>query len=85
MAAAAAEPGGQTFATAVSTPGSALFHRYLSPASHAARFGASAAAAAKVEAWLRGAGFTGVTASPLRSYVRATGAASATTRCSAPS
>ena len=67
----------ETFATAVSTPGSASFHHYLSPASYAAQFGASTAAAARVESWLRGAGFTGVKASPLRSYVRATGAASA--------
>ncbi len=65
-----------TFATAVSTPGSASFHHYLSPASYAAQFGPSTAAAAGVESWLRGAGFTGVTASPLRSYVRATGTAS---------
>ncbi len=64
-------------AAAVSTPGSASFHHYLSPARYAAQFGAPAAEAAKVESWLRGAGFTGVTASPLRSYVRATGAASA--------
>ena len=67
----------ESFAAAVSTPGSASFHRYLSPASYAARFGASTAEAAKVESWLRGTGFTGVTASPLRSYVRATGAATA--------
>ena len=67
----------ESFATAVSTPRSASFHHYLSPASYASRFGASAAEAAKVESWLRGAGFTGVTASRLRSYVRGTGSASA--------
>ncbi len=67
----------ESFAAAVSTPGSAAFHRYLSPASYAARFGASAAEAAKVGSWLRSAGFTGVQASPLRSYVRATGPAAA--------
>jgi len=67
----------ESFATAVSTPGRASFHHYLSPASYAAQFGATAAEAAKVESWLRGAGFTGIKASPLRSYVKATGAASA--------
>ncbi len=67
----------ESFAAAVSTPGRASFHHYLSPASYASRFGASAATAAKAESWLRGAGFTGVTASPLRSYVRATGSAKA--------
>ena len=66
-----------SFAAAVSTPRSGSFHHYLSPASYASRFGASAAEAAKVESWLRGAGFTGVTASRLRSYVRGTGSASA--------
>jgi subtilase family serine protease len=65
----------RSFAAAVSTPGSASFHQYLSPAAYAARFGAPAAEAATVESWLRSAGFTGVKASPLRSYVRATGAA----------
>ena len=67
----------ESFAAAVSTPHSASFHRYLSPASYASRFGASKAEAAKVESWLRGAGFTGVSASRLRSYVRGTGSASA--------
>ena len=67
----------RSFAAAVSTPGSASFHQYLSPKAYAARFGAPAAEAASVESWLRSAGFTGVKASPLRSYVRATGAASA--------
>ena len=67
----------RSFAAAASTPGSASFHQYLSPKAYAARFGAPAAEAASVESWLRSAGFTGVKASPLRSYVRATGAASA--------
>lgn len=66
----------QRFAAAVSTPGSASFHHYLSPAGYAATFGASTAETARIESWLRGAGFTSVTASPLRSYVRATGSAS---------
>src|SRR5580704_10180828 len=66
----------ERFASAVSTPGSTSFHQYLSPAAYAARFGAAAGEAAKVQSWLRSAGFTGVKVSPLRSYVRATGKAS---------
>jgi subtilase family serine protease len=48
------------YATAVSTPGNKLFHHYLSPNAFTARFGASKAAVAKVESWLRGQGFTAV-------------------------
>jgi subtilase family serine protease len=62
----------QQFAAAVSTPGSALFRHYLSPAAYTARFGASAAAARQAESWLRAEGFTGITADSGRSYVRAT-------------
>jgi subtilase family serine protease len=60
------------FATAVSTPGSPLFHRYLSPAGYAARFGATRGAASKVESWLRSRGFTAIRADAQRTYVRAT-------------
>jgi subtilase family serine protease len=60
------------YATAVATPGSALFHHYLSPAAYTARFGASHAAVTQVESWLRGAGFTAITADSGRAYVRAT-------------
>lgn len=62
----------ERYATAVATPGSALFHHYLSPAAYTARFGASRAAASGVESWLRGEGFTGITADSGRAYVRAT-------------
>ena len=62
----------QRFATAVSTPGSRLYHHYLSPRGYAARFAASRAEAARVESWLRGAGFTRVHADATRDYVRAT-------------
>jgi subtilase family serine protease len=62
----------QNFATAVSTPGSPLFHHYLRPDSYTARFGATRGQAGKVESWLRGQGFTGVHADSQRSYVRAT-------------
>jgi subtilase family serine protease len=67
----------QQYATAVSTPGSGLFHHYLSPAAYTARFGASAAAARAVESWLRGQGFTGIHTDAQRNYVRATGAVTA--------
>jgi len=66
----------EALASAVSTPGNPLFHHYLSPASYTARFGATSSAAAKVEKWLRGQGFTAVGADPQRDYVRATAAAS---------
>jgi subtilase family serine protease len=66
----------QRFATAVSTPGSAQFHHYVSPDGYAARFGATAGEASKVESWLRAQGFTGVHANSQRSYVRATAATS---------
>jgi subtilase family serine protease len=60
------------YALAVSTPGSSLFHHFLSPDAYTARFGASAASASMVEGWLRSQGFTGVHADATRSYVRAT-------------
>ena len=62
----------QGYALAVSTPGSKLFHHYLTPAAYTARFGASRPAAAAVGSWLHGQGFTGVQADPQRNYVRAT-------------
>jgi subtilase family serine protease len=67
----------QQYATAVSTPGSKLFHHYLSPDAYTARFGASQAAAGAVASWLRGRGFTSIQADPQRNYVRATGSAAA--------
>jgi subtilase family serine protease len=62
----------ERYATAAATPGGALFHHYLSPAAYTARFGASQAAVSQVESWLRGEGFTGITADSGRAYVRAT-------------
>ena len=52
------------FAAAVSTPGTSRFHHYLSPAAYTARFGPSAATVRAVSKWLRGQGFTAVTADP---------------------
>jgi subtilase family serine protease len=69
--------GAQRYATAVSTPGSTLFHRYLSPDAYTARFGTSKAAAGAVESWLRGKGFSGISTDPQRNYVRATGSTAA--------
>jgi subtilase family serine protease len=67
----------QRYATAVSTPGSKLFHHYLSPDAYTARFGASRAGADAVESWLRRQGFTGIHTDAQRNYVRATGSAAA--------
>jgi subtilase family serine protease len=62
----------QSYANAVSTPGSPLFGHFLSPAAYTARFGATSGAADSVEAWLKSAGFTGVSADSGRDYVQAT-------------
>jgi subtilase family serine protease len=62
----------ERYATAVSTPGNKLFHHYLSPDAYTTRFGTSRAAAGKVQAWLRGQGFTAFSTDAQRNYVRAT-------------
>ncbi len=62
----------ESYATAVSTPGSPLFEHYLSPAAYTARFGATSPEAGSVESWLKSAGFTGVSADSGRDYVQAT-------------
>ena len=61
---------------ALSSPGGATFHRYLSPAGYAARFGATRSTASRVRSWLRSEGFTAVHADAQRRYVRATAATS---------
>jgi subtilase family serine protease len=66
----------QSYASAVSTPGSPLFEHYLSPAAYTARFGATAQEASSVESWLRSSGFAGVSADSGRDYVQATAAVS---------
>jgi subtilase family serine protease len=70
-------PAAAGYASAVSTPGNPLFEHYLTPAAYTARFGASSAEAASVGAWLRAAGFSGVSADSGRDYV--TGTASVST------
>jgi subtilase family serine protease len=62
-----------SFAAAVSTPSSPMFHHYLSPAAYTTRFGDTRAAAQRVERWLRSEGFSGIRTDSQRSYVRATG------------
>jgi subtilase family serine protease len=51
------DPAGLTrYAASVSSPGRALFHRYLTPAQVRARFGPAPGQAAAVASWLTGAG-----------------------------
>jgi subtilase family serine protease len=66
--------------TAVSTPGSASYRHFLTPAQYRARYEPTAAAVASVSAWLRSAGLriTGVEAS--HRYVSAGGSVAAAER-----
>jgi subtilase family serine protease len=70
----------QRYAAAVSTPGSRLFHHYLTPASYTARFSANWMQEREVASWLGAHGFTSVHAGAGRSYVRATARVSAINR-----
>lgn len=63
--------GMDAYATAVSTPGSSLYGRYLTPRQFNQRFGATGRQIASVASWLRGAGLT-VTGSNSH-YVQVTG------------
>ncbi|MFD7156144.1 protease pro-enzyme activation domain-containing protein [Kribbella sp. NPDC059898] len=65
--------GAERFATAVSTPGSPVYHHYLSPDEYTARFGPSPAEAATVVDQLKARGLTDVQVSSDRSYVSASG------------
>lgn len=65
--------GATAFADAVTAPGNAEFHHFLSPDAYTARFGPSAAQAAAVASWLTASGLTRVRASSGRDYVSATG------------
>ena len=64
------------YAMAASTPGSALFHRFLSPDAYTTRFGSTTAEADAIAGWLHGAGFSRIAARQQRSYVQATAPAS---------
>src|SRR4051812_46158837 len=48
----------QRAATAVSTPGSASYHKFMTSAQYAARYQPTSTTVAKVGAWLRSAGLT---------------------------
>ncbi len=65
-----------TFANSVATPGSSLFHHYLSPDAYTAAFGPSAAQTVAVTRWLTSQGLTQVHTDSGRDYVSATGPAS---------
>jgi len=68
--------GAQTLVRQVSTPGSALFHHYLSDKTWIARYAPATASIAKAEAWLRSEGFTVGAVAKDRLFVSATGTAS---------
>ncbi len=61
-----------SFVTAVSTPGSASYGKYLTPAAFAARYAPDAADVAAVQAMLTKAGMTNVTVGSHGTYVAAT-------------
>jgi subtilase family serine protease len=67
--------GATAFADSVATPGSAVYHQYLTPAQYTAQYGPSAAEAQAVFDWLGSAGFTGVQIASGRDSVTATGSA----------
>jgi pseudomonalisin len=64
-----------SLAKATSTPGSASFGHFLTPAEVAARFAPSAATAGTVAAWLRGSGFSAVRVERDRLFVDGTASA----------
>ncbi|HEX3683282.1 MAG TPA: tectonin domain-containing protein [Bryobacteraceae bacterium] len=61
--------------TAQQRQGSALFHRWLTPAQYADRFGVSRQDVQSIAAWLRNAGFTDVEIPPSRTSVSFSGSA----------
>lgn len=65
------------YANAISRPGSATFHHFLSPAAYTRRFGASATAARAVHSWLVRQGLHRVRTDAQRNYVTATGTVAA--------
>jgi subtilase family serine protease len=60
------------YAMAASTPGNPFFRHFLSPDAYTARFGPTRSAVRAVQSWLRGQGFSAISADPQRNYVRAT-------------
>jgi subtilase family serine protease len=68
--------GAKTFVRQVSTPGSKLFHHYLSDAGWLARFGPTKAEVTKATSWLRKQGFHVGSVPKDRIYISASGSAS---------
>lgn len=68
--------GAKTFVRQVSTPGSKLFHHYLSDAGWLARFGPTKAEVTKATSWLRKQGFRVGSVPKDRIYITASGTAS---------
>jgi subtilase family serine protease len=64
----------------VSTPGSASYRHFLTPAQYRSRFGPTARTVASVSSWLRGAGLRVTGVGSDNRYVKATGTAAATQR-----
>src|SRR6185437_4454520 len=67
--------GAQAFVRQVSSPGSALFHHYLSDATWVARYAPTTTDVAKATSWLRSEGFTVGKVAKDRLFVPATGSA----------
>jgi subtilase family serine protease len=67
--------GAQKFVKQVSTPGSKLFHHYLTQKQWLAKYGPTSASLAAAESWLRGQGFKVVSVPKNRIYVAASGSA----------
>ncbi len=67
--------GAQKFVTQVSTPGSKLFHHYLTQKQWVAKYGPTNASVAAAESWLRSQGFTITSVPKSRLYVAASGSA----------
>lgn len=67
--------GAQAFVKAVSTPGSAQFHHYLTDAAWVARYAPTNADVTKAKAWLRGEGFSIGALPKDRLFVPASGSA----------
>lgn len=70
----------EAFVSAVSTPGSSQFHKYLTRAAWEARFGPTQAQITKAESWLRHNGFAVVSVPKTHLYVSAEGSARAIER-----
>jgi subtilase family serine protease len=66
------QPAAQRFVTAVSTPGSPIYRRYLSPIAFTQRFGPTRGQVKAVQSYLTDQGFSAVHASANDDYVSAT-------------